>query len=263
MSAAVAIETGALPPRMLKIIDLSSVQGLPDWQAVVDDGIVGAYLKCTDGTKGKDPSYLYNYKNASMRGVACGAYSFGQPAPAPGLSIEQDALAEVRHFFETSGGLGSSKGEMPPVLDLEKTGGLTMDAVAKWARVWIEEAEQLWGVVPVIYTGLPMQAALRLIPTATRCPLWVAAYPQYVVGQDKRGRDLYSKAITWEQAATKSPPRIEPWAANGWTLWQFSGGMDNPSQLMPGNNVKGIKTWVDCNRFNGGEREWEAFARLV
>lgn len=268
MSAELAVETGALPPRILKVIDVSAVQSAIDWKEVFSDGVVGAYLKCTQGLTGADPTFVYNRDEAQKYGIAVGPYHFAQPGTNGKMTRDEDARAEARRLFEVSGGLGMKPGELPPMFDFETMDGKDVAYCAAWARVWIEEACELWQLDPLMYGGLPMEPVFRLMPTVSRLRLCVPAYPQYVIGhagpkERYPGRAIYSKALTWEQAASKKPPRIAPWAADGWTLWQFSGGMDNPQQLMPGNSVKGIKTWVDCNRFNGGEREWEMFARLA
>lgn len=255
MSAETYTEDAALPPRMLKVIDVSAIQGAIDWKVVAGDGIVGAYLKCTEGMRHSDGRYTSNFTGARDAGIACGAYHFGKPKTDPGVTPEQDAKSEARRFYTLSGGLGSAKGEMPPVLDIEVMDDQTPAVVASWIRVFLAEAEQLFGRVPVIYTGAPMAQALRLVPTATRHPLWVARYIQ----------NYGQPAMTWEAAHAHPGPldvpfmRALPWRPDAWTLWQFSGGMAN----LPGNRVAGIACDVDCNRFNGGEREWESFARLA
>lgn len=251
MSADTYTEESALPHRMLKIIDVSAIQGAIDWKAVAGDGIVGAYLKCTEGMNFADPRFLSNFTAARQAGITTGAYHFGKPKTAPGMTTEQDAAAEAKRFYEKSGGLGSAKGEMPPVLDIEVMDGMAPSVVASWIRVWLAEAEQLFQAVPVIYTGAPMANALKLVPTATRHPLWVARYIQ----------NYGAPAMTWEAAHAHPGPldvpfmQALPWRPDAWTLWQFSGGMAN----LPGNRVAGIACDVDCNRFNGGEDVWTAF----
>lgn len=108
------------------------------------------------------------------------------------------------------------------------------------------ECEGLWGRTPIIYTGAPMASALALVPDLTRCPLWIAAYPQSQTGP----------ALTWEQAAARKMPTVKPWTAV--TAWQFSGG----STTLKGNHVDGVGGYVDCNLFAGGESEWRTFLGL-
>lgn len=247
-------EDAALPGRPIRIIDVSAIQGAVDWKAVAADGILGAYLKCTEGMRHADWRYTSNFTAARAAGLACGAYHFGKPKTDPGVTPEQDAKSEARRFYTLSGGLGSLKGEMPPVLDIEVMDDLTPAIVAQWIRVFLAEAEQLFGRTPVIYTGAPMANALRLVPTATRHPLWVARYIQ----------NYGQPAMAWEAAEAHPGPldvpfmRALPWQSDAWTLWQFSGGMTN----LPGNRVAGIACDVDCNRFNGGESAWSRFLGL-
>lgn len=255
MSAAESYtEDAAQEARPIKVIDVSAIQGAIDWKAVAADGIVGAYLKCTEGMRHSDGRYSANFTGSRAAGIASGAYHFGKPKTDPGVTPEQDAKSEARRFYTLSGGLGSAKGELPPVLDIEVMDGLSPAVVAQWIRVFLAEAEQLFGRVPVIYTGAPMANALRLVPTATRHPLWVARYIQ----------NLRQPAMTWEKAWAHGTPldvpfmRALPWAPDAWTLWQFSGGMVD----LPGNRVAGINCDVDCNVFNGGEVAWERFLGL-
>lgn len=252
MSAETYSETYAEPSKPVRVIDVSAIQGGVRWGEVASAGIMGAVLKCTEGMRGTDRMFAINAKAARDAGIAIGAYHFGKPATDPGVSIEKDAQTEACRFFELCDALGSAPGEIPPVLDIEVMDNMAPSVVAQWIRVWLDQAEQLFTRVPVIYTGLPMAQALRLVPTATRYPLWIARYVQ----------NMGAPAMTWEQAeAFGSPLKAKmmqplPWApCDLWKLWQFSGG--GPG--LPGNRVPGIDVEVDCNRFNGNENDWVSF----
>ena len=85
MSAETYTEDAALPPRMLKVIDVSAVQGAIDWKAVAGDGIVGAYLKCTEGMRHSDGRYTSNFTGARDAGIACGRTTLASPRRTPAL----------------------------------------------------------------------------------------------------------------------------------------------------------------------------------
>jgi hypothetical protein len=106
--------------------------------------------------------------------------------------------------------------DLPPVLDLEETGGLAPWDVAQWARTWLQEVERLTGRPPIIYTGFYFWRDKVGGPTDFgRYPLWIA---------------------NWTTAAAPSPI---PSSWSTWTFWQHTSTGSSP----------GIPWTVDLNRF--------------
>ena len=251
MSAETYTETYATPSKPVRVVDVSSVQGVPRYNEVAAAGIMGAVIKCTEGLEGIDRLYVANYRGFTDAGIACGTYHFCRPSTKPGVTPEQDAVTEMRRFYELSDGLGSRPGEIPPVLDFEDLCGQSPAVAAAWIRVALLEAERLWQRRPLLYTGLTVANALLMFKEATQYDLWLAFYPQ------QPGKP----AMTWEAAEAFGSPLASrimaplPWKGDAWRLWQFSGG--GPS--LPGNRVPGIDAEVDCNRFNGNEDDWASF----
>ena len=87
-------------------------------------------MKASEDIDFVDTTYGLNRARAKAAGFVIGAYHFAQPDPAPG-----DAIAEADHFLDTA---GIADGDLPPVLDLERTGGLTAGALRNWVTAYLE-----------------------------------------------------------------------------------------------------------------------------
>lgn len=239
---------------MIKGIDVSAIQGKIDWAAVKAAGIRFAYVKATEGMGRSDKLHAANVVGAKSAGIeGVGAYHFCKPSLSPGMrSQKEDALAEVRRFAAVCGRLGRCADELPPALDIEIFDGLTPQAVAEWLVTAVSEARSIWGRDPVIYTGKPMAAALKLAPELAAMDLWIPAYPQ----SKSAATGKWSAAVDWETAAAQKSPVVAPWVAA--KVWQFSGG----DSSLPGNTVPGIKGWTDCNLYLQSEIQFAAFCNL-
>lgn len=231
---------------MIRFIDVSAVQGAVDYSRVAAAGIRAVVAKCSEGMGGADPRYQANVRGARAAGLEVGAYHFCKASLSPGMqNLRDDAVGEMQRFHALAN-FDAGPLNFPPVLDFEIFDGQTPVMAAEWLRIAIMECEGLWGRAPVIYTGAPMAAALALVPDLTRCPLWIAAYPQSQTGP----------ALTWDQAKARKMPTVKPWRMA--TCWQFSGG----SNTLKGNTVPGVGGYVDCNLFAGGDSEWRTFLGL-
>jgi lysozyme len=235
---------------VIKGIDVSAIQGHVDWVAVKASGIRFVYVKATDGMGGADARHKANVAEAKSAGIeGVGAYHFCRPSFSPGTtSSKQDAQAEVARFATICNTLGNRAGELPPALDIEIFDGQTPGRVAEWIVTAVDEVRKTWGRSPVIYTGIPMAAALKLAPELASLDLWIPAYPQH----KNAATGKWSAAISWDSAAKRKPPKVLPWTAP--TIWQFSGG----DSSIPGNIVAGIKGWVDCNLYLRGNADFSA-----
>ena len=126
-------------------IDISHWQGDIDWTQVRAAGKAFAFMKASEDIDYVDTTYGLNRARAKAAGFVIGAYHFAQPDPSPG-----DAIAEADHFLATA---SIADGDLPPVLDLEKTGGLTPALLQAWARDYLERIRERTGVRGVVYTS--------------------------------------------------------------------------------------------------------------
>ncbi len=164
-----------------------------DWSAIAESGQQFVFMKATEGTTHVDEWFERDWAGTRRAGVPRGAYHFANPGSL------SSAKEQARHFADTIGRV-DRPGDLPPVLDLESSGGLSPASLITWTRTWLRTVERRTGRTPIIYTGMSFwQTAMANSKDFTRYPLWVAYYPS-----DTRLR----------------PVRIGGWAS--WTLWQYT-----------------------------------------
>src|SRR3954447_22015726 len=105
-----------------KGVDVSNWNGSIDWLQVADDGNTFVFAKATESTTFTDATYPINRAGAQGVGLRLGAYHFARPAGTSDTAAIAGAIAQADYFV----GVAQPKaGDLPPVLDLEKNGGLT------------------------------------------------------------------------------------------------------------------------------------------
>ena len=207
----VACATGAT----IKGVDVSHFDGTIDWAAARRDGIAFAIIKATEGTTFVDNRFTTNWANTQANGIVHGAYHFFRP--------KSDPVAQADFFVRIAG--SPKSGELPPVIDLEVTDGLTAAQVAAGARTFLQRVQQKTGRVPMIYTSVRVFNSLLGGPSGFNpYPLWVA---------------------NWNVRCPNIPN--PPWTR--WTFWQNSDS----------GTVAGFSDPVDVDRFNGTAASLRAF----
>jgi lysozyme len=159
------------------------------------------FIKATRGTGHVDPQFSSNWKKSKQAGMVRGAYHFFTPT--------QSGVEQARHFLRT---VRFTPGDLPPVLDLEKLGGVSPDRLRKEALLWLTTVERATGIRPILYTNVGFYQRY-LGSSFDQYALWVAHYYQL----------------------------RQPSISRGWTFWQHSDV----------GRVKGIEGPVDFNVFNG------------
>lgn len=204
----------AQPANSLPGIDVSHHQGAIDWVQVAASGQRFAIAKATDGRNFVDPNYATNKAGALANGIAFTAYHFARPDDTP-----NDAVIEADHFVDVA---QLEPGNLIPVLDIERTGGLTQAEVTTWILTWLGRVTERLGVRPMVYTS----------PS----------------GWENRTGDTTAVAdagytVLWVAHWGVSQPRLSAndWSGNGWTFWQY------------GNcgSVAGIEGCVDVDWYDG------------
>jgi GH25 family lysozyme M1 (1,4-beta-N-acetylmuramidase) len=191
-----------------------------DWAAVKSGGQSFAFVKATEGGTYTNPYFDADWAAVHDAGLYRGAYHFARPSAALG-----DATAEAERFLAAIGTI-NQPGDLPPVLDLEDSGGLSPAELTAWTRTFLTTVEAATGRTPIIYTYSGFWATAMGGSTGfTRYPLWIAGY-----------------GLT--------APSIGGWT--GWTFWQFTST----------GTVSGIPTTgnTDVDRFNGTDTD---LARLA
>ena len=196
-------------------IDISHWQGTINWTKVAAAGKRFAFMKASEDTWYVDPTYQTNRAQAKENGMLVGAYHFAQPNATIG-----SATAQADHFLDTA---TPASGELLPVLDLERTGGLGQTKLIAWVQEYLARIEERLGVRGVIYCS----------PNFWRTNMGDTTW------FSQNGYDVLWVAH-WTTATTPIVPG-GAWGGDGWTFWQYTSS----------GSVPGISGRVDLNRYNG------------
>ncbi len=147
-------------------MDVSSYESAIDWDAAHAAGIEFAFIRVSDGTQYPDPMFATYWPAARAAGVIRGAYQYFRPA--------EDAVAQADLLLTAMG--PPQPGDLPPVLDLEVSGGLTTAQVDAQVQLWIDHIAAAIGRPPIVYAGLYSWPTLTGGYDVTTSPLWIAQY---------------------------------------------------------------------------------------
>lgn len=187
-------------------IDVSKYQQFIDWQ-LVRDMEVGevqisfAFIKATEGLGNVDRQFKRNWKKAQEAGLVRGAYHF--------FLATKNGKAQAQNFIAR---VDLEKGDLPPVIDVEQTYGVSPERLRANIRQFLDALEYNYRVKPIIYTNVDFYNHY-LKDEFDDYPLWVAHYLR------------------------KDHPCIQ----RSWLFWQHS----------EMGRVNGVLQPVDFNVFNG------------
>lgn len=186
-------------------LDVSEFQGTIDWTMVEnienDYPIEFVFIRATAGNDREDKQFEHNWNSAKKANIIRGAYHYYRP--------NENSLEQAELFIKT---VQLQKGDLPPVLDIEK---LPKDQSIKNLKIglkrWLKAIEEYYKVKPIIYTGEKYYDDF-LKEEFSDYLFWIANYNFY---REKIGDD--------------------------WLFWQFTEKA----------SVSGIKGNVDVNIYNG------------
>lgn len=156
-----SVAADTLPPRG---VDVSHWQGRVDWRAVEAAGIGFAFLKATEGTTYVDPTFRGHWEALGETRILRGAYHRFRAA--------NDAAAQAERFLTV---VSLRPGDLPPVLDIVTTDGVSDERVIRGARTWLQIVEERTGVRPIVYTQ-PKVRRGHLGNALNDYPLWIGEY---------------------------------------------------------------------------------------
>ena len=186
-------------------LDVSEFQGKIDWALVetmeTHYPIEFVFIRATAGNDRVDDRFEENWLGAKNRKIIRGAYHYYRP--------NENSLEQARLFIKT---VQLKKGDLPPVLDIEKLPkGQSLDSLKVGLKRWLNAVEAHYKVKPIIYTGEKYYDDF-LKEDFSDYLFWIANYNFY---REKIGED--------------------------WLFWQFTEKA----------SVTGIKGNVDVNIYNG------------
>lgn len=168
-------------------VDVSSYQGVIDWETLSAQDISFAFIKATEGSSFVDDYFAYNYSEARKTGLRVGAYHF--------FSYDSEGNTQAEHFIET---VEKTEGMLPPVIDLEFYGDKRQNPppqadVRRELDAFIEKVTEYYGMKPIIY-ATERSYSLYLDGAYEDCDIWI--------------RNVYL------------PPRLPD--GRDWTFWQYT-----------------------------------------
>jgi GH25 family lysozyme M1 (1,4-beta-N-acetylmuramidase) len=203
------------PGKTIEGIDISHWQGTINWTSVAAAGKRFAFMKASEDTNYTDPTYTSNRSSAKAAGLVVGAYHFAQPSATVG-----NGAAQADHFVDVA---SPASGDLYPVLDLERSNGLTWTQMTVWVKEFLERVYQRTGVRGVIYCS-------------------PSFWKNYMGDTGWFASNGYT--ILWVAHWTTAPSPTVPaanWGGRSWTFWQYTSD----------GTVPGISGRVDLDRYNG------------
>lgn len=186
-------------------LDVSEYQGKIRWTYV--DTLENKYplhfvfIRATVGKDRKDRQFNRNWLGAKENKMIRGAYHYYRP--------NENSLEQAELFIKT---VTLQKGDLPPVLDIEKLPkNQSIENLKLGLKRWLNAVESHYGVKPIIYTGERYYDDF-LKEEFSDYLFWIANY------------NFYREEI-----------------AEDWLFWQFTEKA----------SVPGIKGNVDVNIYNG------------
>jgi lysozyme len=191
-------------PSLVYGIDVSVYQGNINW-AQVKTAKDFAIARVSDGTY-LDTKFDQNWSGMKAAGIIRGAYQFFEPG--------ESATAQADIMIQKMVGFGP--GDLPPMLDMEVTGGQSPATITAKIHTWVDKIKAATGRTPLIYTGKYFWDPNVQTTDFASFPLVIAAY-------------------------VKPNCPNTPTAWNKWSMWQYSST----------GTVPGISGNVDMDEFNG------------
>jgi len=182
---------GILMPKGYSVhgIDVSKHQGDIDWSRVSrmeTNGIkiTFAFIKATEGITRQDDKFEVNWKQTARNGLLRGAYHFYYPS--------RDADKQADNFITK---VKLSRGDLPPVVDIEYSNGKSKEVICKDLQVFINRLEKKYAVKPIIYTNINF-FNLYLKGSFNQYPLWIAGYFDH----DRFYNEFNTPWILWQHS---------------------------------------------------------------
>ena len=120
-------------------------------------------IKATEGSNLFDDDFNDNFFQAKENDFIRGAYHFF----VPGV----DAAAQANFYLHQ---VHLVPGDLPPVLDIEKTGKLTKQQLQNDVKKWLDIVEKKYGVKPILYTSYKFKKDYLNDPVFNEYPYWIA-----------------------------------------------------------------------------------------
>jgi lysozyme len=166
-----------------------------NWSSVRAQGARFAFVKVSEGD-----NYQNSYAASDIGGArAAGLYVTGYHFARPRLPLST-ATSDARTFAALMGNVKVA-GTLPPVLDMETTGGLSAANATAWMKAFLVSLQNATGRTPMIYSGQWFWKGYLQNPMGfAQYPVWAAQYTGGV-GPNLFGDFQYSTFWQYTDAA--------------------------------------------------------------
>ena len=200
-------------------VDVSEYQGEVDWDKIKEQGISFAFVKATEGSKGKDSYFNKNFQKLKNTDMLLGIYHF--------FSLESTGEEQAKNYIDTVGVTKNDDSLLIPIVDIEyysdyKKEEPIKDWIKKELKVLLDKLESTYRVKPMIYTTMEF-------------------YNDYLDGEFL-DYDIWIRNIL-------TKPNLEN---RTWKFWQYTGR----GRL---EGYSGEEKFIDLNVFNGSKEEFDKF----
>jgi len=215
-------------------VDVSKWQGEMNWETCAAAGAKFAFVRAGSITSSGGVCYTdYQFiRNASFapEHMPTGYYWYFRPNHNP--TKQADYFCDLIEEEEQA---------LPPVIDMESTGGLTPRLVTESAVEFIAKVYDRLKVWPIVYSrSYWLNSKTVSHPIWNECDLWVARYKDSLTDPWSDG---YAVPRDWDT----------------WTFWQYVANSDAAIKY-GGEGPPGGDDDIDLNYFNGNE---EAFNEYI
>lgn len=192
---------------MDKIIDVSTYQGVIEWDKVKESGIDGAIIKIINKSRVRDKRFESNYSGATAQGLPVGVYNYSYATSVSAAKLDAESVVSF---------LSGRKATMGVWLDVEDNcqkglGQKLIDIINAYIKV-VEAA----GYACNVYTGLYFyNTYIKPYKTQLNCKFWVARYPKsskMSVDEDPNTAykpNIYHELYAWQYSSTTQVPGID------------------------------------------------------
>jgi len=210
-----SVHSVCAPPVVIEGMDVSVYQGNINWDAIKAPGrIKFAYIRNSHGLGTTDTQFARNWAEAKRVGIPRGAYQY--------FDASGNALAQAQRYMDLVDAQGGYEADdLPPMIDVESTGGASAATIVANVRTWIDYVEGQTNKRPIIYTG---------------SYFW----------DSNVGSTAFSDYFLWTAHYTSGNCGLTSDAWEKWLIWQYTS-----SETLPGITVN----TVDIDRFAGTEAE--------
>jgi len=207
-----------------------------DYSKLRDRDIKFVYIKVSEGLSGRDHVAKEHMAGVEPYVQARGVYHFYRTNGNP--------LTQALNFYNAAIAVGI--GELRPAIDVE-----VMDIDPEHLRTMFDEVEELFGMLPVLYTAAVYINDMpdHKVTWLRKYPLWIASWLDY---DAEDYNDIQKADAIIDDMKTKSP--VLPRVLQGvrWWIWQQSPWM--PGRVYGVNPI--ANEHIDLNMYPGTYTEF-------